>query len=347
GRGDVPINAMTRDYVPNVLRMKFGKESEIAGVVAGLSQGGERRLVTYGRADSADGRALNADTVFGIASITKVFTALVLADMVAKGEVRLTDPVKLYLPADSEIPMRDGRSITLIDLATHTSGLPGLPNNFDPKAANPLASYMAKDLYNFLSSYSLPTAPGSTFAYSNVGYGLLGHVLALRAGQDFEQLVVSRICDPLGLESTRVNPTASMRARMVTGHARDLKKVPHFDIGPVLAGGGALLSTGKDMLTFLDAALGVRPTSLGAVFASLVAIRRNADEPDLQAAEGWFVSASFGDELIFKDGSLGGYSAFIGYSPGSAAGVVFLSNAQIAPKHIQIGEHLLNAAYPL
>jgi hypothetical protein len=114
---------------------------------------------------------LDGDTGFEIGSVTKVFTALLLADLVRKGEVALADPVAKYLPA---VKIRNGSSITLLSLATHTSGLPFMPDDvpaFDDSAATKCA---AAQLYQFLASYELPRHRGTKWDYSNIGYWLLG-----------------------------------------------------------------------------------------------------------------------------------------------------------------------------
>ena len=151
--------------------------------------------------------------------MTKVFTSLLLADMVQRGEVALADPVAKYLPADVKVPERGGRVITLVDLSTHTSGLPRMPSNFHPKdPANPYADYTAEQLFQFLSSYQLTRDIGSQFEYSNLGGGLLGQALARRAGMDYEALVRSRITAPLGMSSTGITLSPEMKARLAVGH---------------------------------------------------------------------------------------------------------------------------------
>src|ERR1035438_3586515 len=163
------------------------------GIVVGVIEPQGRRVVSYGSLDQGDPRPLNGDTIFEIGSVTKVFTSLVLADMVQRGEVSLADPAAKYLPVDVKVPVRGGPAITLVDLSTHTSGLPRLPNNMHPKdPANPYADYSVEQLYQFLSSYQLTRDPGSQIEYSNLGGGLLGHVLALRAGMSYEQLARPR-----------------------------------------------------------------------------------------------------------------------------------------------------------
>ena len=157
--------------------------------------------------------------MFEIGSITKVFTAAILADMVARGQVRLDDPVAQLLPATVKVPSRNGRRITLLDLATQSSGLPRLPTNFAPKdSANPYADYGDQQLYDFLSGYELPRDPGATYEYSNLGMGLLGHALARKAGMSYEQLVSRRVLAPLGMKETAITLSPALRPRLVPGH---------------------------------------------------------------------------------------------------------------------------------
>src|SRR4029453_3090616 len=142
------------------------------------------------------------------------------------------------------------------DLATHTSGLPRLPSPFTPKnPANPYADYSVEDLYRFLSSHELRRDIGSQYEYSNLGGGLLGHVLARRAGMDYEALVRARITGPLGMNDTRIVLTPEMRGRLAAGHNAALKPVPNWDL-PTLAGAGALRSTVNDLLKFAAMAAG-------------------------------------------------------------------------------------------
>ncbi|MGA8399045.1 MAG: serine hydrolase [Stellaceae bacterium] len=146
--------------------------------------------------------------MFEIASITKVLSALILADMVERGEVAMVDPVAKYLPTSVKVPEYQGKPITLIDLATYTSGLPIMPDNFTGP------DYTIDQFYAFLSGYTLKNPPGTHYEYANAGFGLLGHAMARRTGRSYEALLVERICDPLGLRSTRIIPTADMQSRL-------------------------------------------------------------------------------------------------------------------------------------
>src|SRR5204862_7795160 len=131
--------------------------------------------------------------VYEIGSVTKTFTALLLAEAVQRGEVTLDLPVQRLLP-DFTIPKSGDRAITLLDLATQSSALPRLPDNLFPKnPANPYADYTTDDLKQFLAHYKLPRVPGASYEYSNLGVGLLGIALARHAGLPYEELVRKRI----------------------------------------------------------------------------------------------------------------------------------------------------------
>jgi CubicO group peptidase (beta-lactamase class C family) len=325
-------------------RVDVGRQS--VGMIGVVLEAGQRQLVGYGRSDMPDDRPLDGDAVFEIGSITKLFTALLLADMAQRHEVELDQPVAALLPAGTVVPERE-RPITLLDLATYTSGLPREPDNLAPSSSrNPYASYSAERLIAFLAAHALRFAPGTHYAYSNLGFALLGHALALHAGKPYEELVVERICAPLGLRDTRVTLTPSMRARIVQGHDAALFPTPNWDM-QVFAGAGALHSTANDMAAFVEACAGWRSTALDGALASLLATRRPGPGATTQVALGWFITARHEDEIIWKDGGTGGSSSFIAYSPRRRRGAVVLSSAGYWNDVNDIGFHLVNPAFPL
>ena len=279
---DSPVAADAE--IRKILADRIGAENLGVGMVVGVIEPKGRRVVAYGSLAKDDKHPLNGDTVFEIGSMTKVFTSLVLMDTAQKGEVPLTDPVSKYLPASVKVPERNNKKITLQDLSTQSSGLPRMPTNFKPKdETNPYADYTPELLYQFLSGYQLTRDIGSQYEYSNLGVGLLGHALTLRAGSDYEAMVKSRILDPLGMKSTRVTLSPEMKARLAIGHSPTLSPVANWDLA-ALAGAGALRSTTNDILTFLAANLGYTRTPLAAAMAAEVSIRRPAGAPDMQIA---------------------------------------------------------------
>lgn len=339
----VPSN----DEIRKILADRIGAENLGIGIVVGVIDSGGKRVVSYGSLAKNDTRRLDGDTVFEIGSMTKVFTSLLLMDMARRGEVALDDPVSKFLPASVHMPERNGRKITLADLSTQSSGLPRLPSNLQPKdAGNPYADYSVQQLYDFLSSYQLTRDIGSRYEYSNLGVGLLGHVLSLRAGMSYEALVQSRTTDPLGMHDTRITLTPDMKSRLAAGHNAGLAPVANWDL-PTLAGAGALRSTADDMLIFLAANLGYLKTPLAQDMADEVSIRRPTDMPNIQIAYGWHVETKDENSIIWHNGGTGGYRTYMGYDPKNRTGVVVLSNMSTTAGPDDIGRHLLDGSYPL
>jgi len=341
-----PASTASDGEIRTILAERIDVQRQSVGIVVGVLESGGRRIVTYGSPAKGDARTLNGDTVFEIGSISKVFTSLLLADAVERGEVSLTDPVAKFLPASVRMPER-GRAITLQDLATHTSGLPRLPTNMTPKDGNnPYADYTVAQLYAFLSGYELTRDVGAQYEYSNLGGGLLGHVLALRAGSSYEALVEARITGPLGMASTRITLPAEMQARLATGYSPTLQPATHWDL-PTLAGAGALRSTANDLLIFLSAALGDRPSPLARAFSAMTAVRLPTGAPTLEIALGWHVFTANGREVVWHDGGTGGYRTFVGFDRAARRAIVALSNAGTLAGVNDIGRHILDPQAPL
>jgi CubicO group peptidase (beta-lactamase class C family) len=335
------------DTIRGILKERIDDYHQSVGIVVGMIGPDGRKVVSYGALEKGDSRPLHGDTVFEIGSVTKVFTSLLLSDMVQQGEVALTDPVRKYLPADTKVPHRNGREITLEDLATHTSGLPRLPSNLDIKdPSDPYAHYTIQQLYEFLASYELTRDPGSKYEYSNLGGGLLGHALSLRAGNGYEALIHDRITGPLGMKDSVITLSPALTARLAAGHDEKLKTVPGWNL-PTLAGAGALRSTANDMLTFLAANLGYTKTPLAPAMAAMLDVRKPTGNPGMEVALGWHIFTRDPDMVVWHNGGTGGFRSFVGYRPKTRVGVVVLSNAETNQGVDDIGVHLLNEASPL
>ncbi len=246
-----PPASLSDAEIKTVLQDWINTDKLGVGLVIGLVDAEGSRVISCGKLDSGNSPEVNGDTLFEIGSITKVFTRLLLHDMVARGEMDMDDPVQKYLPATVRMPTRHGKQITLWDLATHTSGLPrdmGGP-------------YNVEHLYAFLGRHKLRRDPGEQFEYSNTGVALLGHVIALKAGQDYETLVRGRICRPLKMDSTAITLTPELEARRAIGHAPASRPAGYIGL-QALPGSGALFSTANDMLKFASAKLGLTPFAL-------------------------------------------------------------------------------------
>ena len=320
------------------------EEHRAVGIVLGVMEAnGTTRVVWHGDA-GPDARDLGIMSVFEIGSITKVFTGIFLADMVSRGEVQLSDPVSDYLPDSVTVPSRGGVEITLLDLATHHSALPRLPDDMSPAdPTNPYADYTVEQMYEFLSDHELRRDIGSEYEYSNFAVGLLGHALARVGGGSYEDVVRERILEQLGMEMTGITLTEEMREWMAAGHDQQGDVVPLWDL-PTLAGAGALRSNMEDMLTFLAANTGPPQSQLE---RSMRSGHKERESINGQMGIGlnWHVRSVGAAEIVWHNGGTAGFHSFIGFDPASGVGAVVLANS--AHDVDDIGFHLINPAIPL
>jgi D-alanyl-D-alanine-carboxypeptidase/D-alanyl-D-alanine-endopeptidase len=338
------LPVLSAGEIREILVKRIDQQKQAVGIVVGVIDPNGRRVVAYGNLANGDPRTLDGDTIFEIGSVTKVFTSLVLADMVNRKEVALDDPAAKYLPENVRMPERSGKSITLLHLSTHSSGLPPNPSNLKLNLSNPFAAnYSLDDLYQFLSGYTLPRDPGSEFEYSNLGAGLLGHVLAHRAATDYESLIGTRITQPLGMPNTGITSSSSMAQRMATGHNAMLAPVANSELS-TLAGAGALRSSANDILTLLEAFLGYKESPLAPAMKAMLEVRRPAGQAKIGL--GWLLNSADGREIAMHDGGTGGFRSFIGFDPKARIGVIVLSNGTRSGVE-DIGLHLLNPKLPL
>lgn len=308
------------------------------GIVIGVIDESGARIVARGPAGA---RAFDRDTLFEIGSMTKVFTSLLLADMVRRGEVSLDDPAAKYLPAGATMPKRGGKQITLRDLATHRSGLPRLPTNMPfGDMSNPYADYTEAMLIDFLRGYTLTRDIGSQYEYSNLGAGLLGYLLSQRVGMDYEVLVKQRILIPLGMHDTMIALGVSQKSRFAQGYDAAMQPVRAWDL-PTLAGAGALRSTASDMLIFLAAASGLKPTPLAPAFALMLAERLPGPQQQVDTGLAWMVVKSPTGEIVFHDGGTAGFRTIMAFDPAKKRGVVVMTNAAAEPSSNDLALHLL------
>lgn len=317
------------------------------GIVVGISSPQGRRIVSYGTLSVQDHRKVGSTTVFEIASLTKVFTALVLADMAARKQVTLDAPVGTCLPAGVSVPEHGGKQITFVDLATHSSGLPLRPSNLASQTAlNKYAGYTVEQLYQGLADFKLTRDPGSAFEYSNWGFGLLGNALAHCAGKSYAELLAERVIGPLKMRDTMFVPSSALRSRLAAPYDGKLQPVSNETTGALDAAGG-LYSTVDDLLNFIEVFLGHGPQPLVAAGETMLEPRRPGDGPDTRMGLGWRVTTAHDITTIWSSGRADGYRAFMGFDPRQRVAVVALTNAATNVGVDDIGWHVLDPSVTL
>jgi D-alanyl-D-alanine-carboxypeptidase/D-alanyl-D-alanine-endopeptidase len=336
------------DRVIQALKAAVGTRSGSAGMLAVLIDESGARVSTYG-SSGKQGVAMDGDAVFEIMSNTKVLTSLLLADMEARGEVSLNDPVARYLP--SSVKMRErGGPITLLDLATYTSGLPNMPGNLPPTwwaSAAPMRDYKQEEIFEFLAAHEPDYPPGTHYEYANLGFGLLGIALANRAGISYEELLIKRICAPLGMSHTRITLTQEMSRNLVQGHDLGMKPTELWT-WPAMPGAGCVRSTAKDLTRFVKACLGLTRTRLSSAMATLTQHQRPTPLPGTNAGMGWYVTSSADDQIVWKSGLSMGCNTFMGYSQRRRRGAIVLGNFLWQPLDagtISVGIKLVEPAF--
>lgn len=308
------------------------------GIVVGVIDHGAERVYIAGSAGS--GRPAGEQTLFEIGSVSKTFTATLLAAMVREGSVRLSDPIASYLPVGVRAPGKDGRQITLLDLAEQRSGLPRLPSNMqDVLGDDPYADYTVADMYAFLGGYALTRDPGAAYEYSNYGVGLLGQLLASRAGVTYERLLQHSVLDPLGMRETGFATTGTPdRPALATGHDLSGAELPSWHFQSILPAGG-ILSSVSDMLKYLRCNMGRGPLAADCLFAQKP---RAPGAPRHEIGLVWNVNSTTG--VIAHDGDTNGFHAIVAMSRDRQTGVVALSNGPVVA---DIGAHVVNPLYPI
>jgi serine-type D-Ala-D-Ala carboxypeptidase/endopeptidase len=321
--GEAPLSD---DQIRAILAQRVDRDRESVGMVVGVIGRQGRRIVSHGAFGLTDKRLPDGDTIFGIASVSKAFTGLLLADAVRRKEVKLSDSAALYLPKEIRLPERNGRKITLIDLVTHTSGLPhDLPPELRTVALAKPAREGRSVMYDYLSNWTLPTDIGSTWSYSNLEYGLIGIALEQRTGLSYDMLLRTRILDPLRLDDTAISISPAQWERRAHPHTAELQPAPEWSKPWSIS---VLQSTANDLLTFLGAAMGLSKSTLGPAFADMLATRRPAPMISADQAIGWYVHPFNGRPIVGHSGSGGGFGATALYDPAAQVGVVLLSNAE-------------------
>ncbi len=306
-------------------------------IIVGIVTTNGTQVSGYGNISNSNDTKVDGNTVFDIASIAKTFVTIVLADMIKQGLVNLNDPIEKYVPTNNiTVPSYNGHKITLEDLATHTSGLPDFPTGWIRNQ-----SYTTQQVYDFISNTTLSSEPGIKAEYSDIGMGLLGHILSLRTGVSFDQLVKDRILNVLAMDSTgmRMNDSGisvpeDIISRFAKGHIAG-KEVNLEFIPETIQSAGAMYSTTNDLLKYLSANIGLIQSKINDDMKETHQIRHSFGNSLEESSDhksltqdyiglGWTVTTDFGKEVIWHTGSIDGYTSILGFNPSKQMGLVIL-----------------------
>lgn len=338
--------ANTAETAPGPLDAVVAKrvaETETPACIA-VAMVDARTRFAYACSDGAAPVTLTGQSLFEIGSISKVFTGLVLADMVRKGEASLDDPAAKHSRPGAKLPTRAGREITLLDLVTQTSGLPRLPPRLAGTPTDPYALFGPDDLYQALAATELTHDIGTNYEYSNFGFMWLSEIVSRIGGKPFAELVRERVLAPLGMDDTMVALDEAHRRRLVTGHNARYEPVSPWDFAPEIAGVGGLRSSVADMARFAEAMAGTRSTPLDETIA--VAMKPLRKGPgNLALAYAWHVRTTERGTLHLHNGGTGGYRAMLAVDREHKRAAVALVDSVAVFDDLPV--HLLDPAQPM
>ena len=284
-----------------------------------------------GQFDATDPRPVTPDTQFEIGSVTKVFTALLLAESERAGKVSRNDPAAKYLLPSTDPAQVALAKITLLSLTTHTSGLPRLPANIGPDPdANP-DPYAVYDHAALVAGFRLhgQAAPaGRAVAYSNFGVSVLGEALAAAWGVTYADALREHVLAPLGMKATTVGLAGSLPpADLAPAHGADGQRVPNWT-WLACAPCGGVRSSARDLAALLTACLGGRDAPLRVALDATVQPQRADDDTGGQVGLGWMLTDDSARPIVWHNGATAGSHAFVAFSPKTGAGVAILANSQ-------------------
>ena len=310
---------MNRDIAPMLSRLDLAAADGGAGIVIGISDHGVRRIMTYGKA--------KPDSMFEIGSVTKTFTGLLLAQMAVEGKVDLHEPVRDLLPAGL-VNRLSSSEITLLDLATHHSGLPSMPDNGGRgDLRETYTDYRTEDLYDFVQRHGLGKPRKTEFRYSNLGFALLGAALVERAKVSYPELVERDITGPLGMKDTVITLSADQQKRLMQGYGADRQPTQRWDLQAYASAGG-LRSTASDMLAYLEAELHPEKTPFAAGLKESQRLRaKTAGGGEIGLA--WMYIPNEG--VYAHNGGTGGFSSDVRFDPRRDFAAVVLMNTPALP----------------
>lgn len=313
----------------------------VDGLSVGYLEGEHYGTLHFGSSGPAGTKPSNL-TIYEIGSISKVFTALLLADAVVRGTIDLNATAEVANSAGIRLPSRDGASIKWMDLTTHRSGLPRLPSNLPlTNATDPYREYDSKKAAAFLNSYELPRKPGDSQEYSNLGASVLGYLVAQKGGKPYEELLRERIAEPLRMTDCTVSLSSDQTKRLATPHNKVGSATSPWTFAD-LPGAGGVHATMRDMMRFAKAQLNPPAGKLGEAIELAWKQHTAADASGSAMGLGWMIAGD--GQTRWHNGQTGGSHAALFINRELKCAVVVLCNTAVLSEVDQLAMHLVQKA---
>ena len=318
----------------------FVEADKAPGIAIGvLDESGRIKTYCAGTLTAGGTRPITENTIFETGSVSKTFAAVLAHMLEQQGELSLSDPVNIHLPDGVQVPAFNGNEITLWHLATHTSGLPRVPARLD--SGDSYYPFTVEELYEFLPNWKPDRAPGESYSYSNLGYGLLGLVLELNQETSFEELAKQHILRRLKMRNTGCSFDETFSERLATPHHGTTPTTIRPWTQPT-AGAGGIKSTARDLMLFAKANLSDSRTPLHRSLRACQVPRVSKKTRANRVGLGWHVSGESSEPVIGHSGATNGFRTYLGFMPGRNRAVVVLANSNSSVDHL--GQYLLTPA---
>jgi serine-type D-Ala-D-Ala carboxypeptidase/endopeptidase len=313
--------------------------ADLPGFIFGAVRNGETAFAGFGETADGSGTEPDENSIFRIASVSKVFCGTALGSLAIEGKVKLTDPLQAHVDAGLTVPEKDGRAIRLIDLVTQASGMPREVSRPDAPPDDPFSTNTKEAQFAELQKDPFLFAPGTSAYYSNYGYDLLGVALAHASGKPYADLLKERLLDPLGMKDTTFNPPAEAKDRLMQGHNFDGSPMPNVPTSVGIECAGGLHTTGADMLRFIKWNLDASANDMSELRLMTQAALLYRDglnsvvgiddaSPMGAMGLGWVISLPEGNRplILEKTGGLQGFFVYVAIAPTRGVGAFFVMN---------------------
>ena len=343
-------SALAISPVQNRINQQVAKGYNVGISVAVITAKGTHYFQAGTLSKQAHARKVSSDTLFQIASISKVMTSLLAADAIEHHQLAANHPINDYLPKSVQLANYNDTPITISDCLAHMAGFPPNPTNFVSKnPENMFEGYTEHDFLQYLKSYKSTIKPGSRYIYSNVGYSLIGYIVSRIHHQPYSDLLRTQITKPLMMNHTYVTIPASQQKNLATSYGANDLATGYINLAAITPAGGISSNT-SDLVKYAKAYMGINKTSLlPAMRLTLKPIGSEgthskdgnfSGESAMSISMGWNIDPEH--HAIWKNGNLYGVSSFIGFNQDKTLGVVVLTNTGNVSYTDNLALHILD-----